>query len=257
MNTDINSDILQQLQQLAQAYFCAIVEANTKDGKCKLRTGQYSAADFVAKDKLKRFGCVVLLPPNFDYRVELSAGTFSCNFKHSEVFSYLHRWETMCKAGKNKAVFVVGDAEVQSFKVITNEKDAHGSYKVKAMKMQHYVGGFWLSAKKGDRSDLYYLIDGTMFDTLVNRSLNDYYSDSTKQFYAKWSDEKIADLVRTRAGESYETSPYFAAVAKAANLLPESKQDEPTAEPIANGPQTATDNNNQRKRLKFPRQPPK
>ena len=41
----INLDILKQLQEYAQMYFDAIVEANSECGKCKFANGKYTAKD--------------------------------------------------------------------------------------------------------------------------------------------------------------------------------------------------------------------
>lgn len=161
----INQEILKQLQEHAQKYFAAIVEANSKDGECNLKPGKYSAKDLI--DNFKSPCGIYIYPAGEEYedKITAAAGTFKCSFLYRRIFAILADWETMSHAGKQKAIFEIGEVEEKSAKVLINEKSELGLFKTKGMKVQHIAGNWWMPRrlpKSGD-VELFYELNGVMF----------------------------------------------------------------------------------------------
>ena len=161
----INQEILKQLQEYAQKYFAAIIEANSKDGECNLKPGKYSAKDLI--DNFKSPCGIYIYPAGEEYegKITAAAGTFKCCFPYRRIFAILADWETMSHAGKQKAIFEIGEVEEKSAKVLINEKSELGLFKTKGMKVQHIAGNWWMPRrlpKSGD-VELFYELNGVMF----------------------------------------------------------------------------------------------
>lgn len=166
--TDINKTVHSELQEYAQLYFAAIIEANVDSiGVCRLSPGKYTASELIDKRKLSRgHYCCTPQDEMYDDDITIQAGDFSCTFPYRQIFAVLARWEAQMKAGKNKAVFEVGAVDERSVKVILKEKTAVGEYKTKRMKMRRVHGNWWAAAKDARRSGsvtLYYDLNGTVF----------------------------------------------------------------------------------------------
>lgn len=185
----INLDILKQLQEYAQMYFNAIVEANTTCGKCKFADGQYTAKD-VTKWNYRQ-------PEDDLYNedVTLQSGTFKCKFPYRRIFEVLNDWETMSRAGKLKTVFEIGETETKSAKVLIQEKTALGAFKFKTMKLQRIAGNWWGLPKeisKGDCITGYYELNEIAF--IPGKTFMGEVDDERNQKFAdEWNDTKIIE----------------------------------------------------------------
>ncbi len=193
----INLDILQQLQEYANVYFDAIVDLNTKGGKCELKEGKYGAKDMTDNSHKSVFGHYYPLPEDsmFSEVVTLESGTFKCSFPYRRIFQVLNDWETMCRAGKLKAVFEIGDTEVKSAKVLTNEKTVLGEYRTKTMKLQHIGGNWWGQPKeirKGNDTTGYYELNGVMFAP-GKTFMGDVSHERNQKFAEEWNDIKMVE----------------------------------------------------------------
>lgn len=220
----LNIIILKELQEYAQMYFSAIVEANGVD---RLKPGKYSARELVDRRKCP-MGEYYVLPEEdiYDEQVTIAAGDFSVEFPYREIFAVLARWEAMCKPGKLKTVFEVGTVEQKSVKVLIDEKTALGEYKTKSMKLQRVCGNWWMPAKlpKADMVELCYVLDGVAFipglrfhsEMLKNER------ESVEKRCREIGDEKIKEILAsylTRfADAGREGYGYFAEAAKRAGV---------------------------------------
>lgn len=139
-----NLEILQQLQAYAMDYFNAIVELNSVNGECSIVKGKYTANNMITIIR----DCAIPLDAKFDEKITVHSGSFRTSFPYRQIFSYLNSWESMCKAGKLKAVFEVGDVETITAKVLTSEKSTIGTYKEKRMKLQRVTGNWFVSPKR-------------------------------------------------------------------------------------------------------------
>lgn len=220
----INMAVLAELQEYAQLYFSAIVECNTKDGKCALKPGKYSAKELADSNKA---ACGLYVLPQdqmFDEQITITAGTFNCEFPYRRIFAILARWEAMSKAGKLKAVFEIGEVEEKNAKVLLNEKTELGAFKTKSVKLQRIIGNWWMprKVKKNQPIELYYELNGVMF--VPGKQV---WSDSpTDPQTVKWceqhNDEEISKLLLSfisndREGTQQNTS-YYAEVVNRANI---------------------------------------
>lgn len=166
---ETNSKVLARLQEYAQLYFEAIIEANTDaNGKCDLKPGKYSANELTDNSHKSVLGRAWELPCDtmFDEELTIEAGTFQCTFPYSRIFEILAYWEAMMKAGKQKAVFEIGNVEIISAKVLTDEKTELGAYKEKRIKLQRLHGN-WYAAARIKRNacnvDIYYKHEKLIF----------------------------------------------------------------------------------------------
>lgn len=161
----INMVVLAELKEYAQSYFSAIVELHTVEGKCNLKPGKYSAKELV--DNLKAACGSYGLPTDeiFNEDIEISVETINCKFPYRRIFAILAQWEVMSKAGKQKAVFEIGEVEEKSVKVLLNDKTECGAFKTKSVRLQHITGNWWMPRKLPKSGDvaLYYELNGVMF----------------------------------------------------------------------------------------------
>ena len=220
----INMAVLAELQEYAQLYFSAIVECNTKDGKCAIKPGKYSAKELADSNKA---ACGLYVPPQdqmFDEQITITAGTFNCEFPCRRIFAILAQWEAMSKAGKQKAVFEIGEVEEKSAKVLLNEKTELGAFKTKSVKLQRIIGNWWMprKVKKNQPIELYYELNGVMF--VPGKQV---WSDSptdpqTVKWCEQYNDEEISKLLLSFISSNREgtqqNTPYYAEVVNRANI---------------------------------------
>lgn len=235
-----NLDILQQLKEYAQLYFDAIVELNTVNGVCTLAAGKYSAKEMSDNSYKCVFGHAYMLPEDeiFDEDITLQSSTFKCKFPYRRVFIMLSNWETMCKAGKLKAVFEIGSAEIKSAKVLLNENTELGTFKTKSMKLQHVEGNWWRPAKlpKIGNIELVYNINGIhfmpglKFDVSVIKDNPEYVAVKC----AKHGDDFITKSIRTFIGRHDNENSFCAYINEVADRagieLPTIEEVKPTQE---------------------------
>ncbi len=232
---ETNTKVLAQLQEYAQLYFDAIIETNTKDGKCDLKPGKYSANELTDNSYKSVLGRAWELPCDtmFDEELTVEAGTFQCAFPYRRIFVILARWEAMIRAGKQKAVFEIGNVEEKSTKVLLSEVTELGSYKEKRVKVQRIVGNWWAlcKPKKKDAIYLYYELNGVMFiPGKYVRDDSELRSDSTKEWCAKYGDKEMAKLllcylVKCADDKEYVMGyGYFEEVARRANITTQSEE---------------------------------
>lgn len=196
---EININVLRELQEYAQLYFESIVELNTINGKCTLKPGKYSAKDMQDNSHKSVFGHSYPLPEDsiYDEVLTIKCGTFECEFPYRRIFTILTRWETMCKAGKLKAVFEIGEFEEKSAKVLINDRTMLGSFKTKTMKLQRIAGNWWglpKEIRKENGVTGYYELNGVMFapgKTFYGNPRD----DANKAFTDKFDDAKISELL--------------------------------------------------------------
>lgn len=219
----INLDILKQLQEYAQMYFNAIVEANTSCGKCKFADGQY-----MAKDVMK---WIYALPCDdiFNEDIILESGTFRCKFPYRRIFEVLNDWESMSRAGKLKTVFEIGETETKSAKVLTVEKTALGAFKFKTMKLQRIAGNWWRPTKlpKHGQVWLYHETNGVMHigGRQVFASELEDCPERIEAFCEKWNDEEFIKLMsKYNPGEDSEFNGYYTKVLELAGISNEPEQ---------------------------------
>lgn len=219
----INLDILKQLQEYAQMYFNAIVEANTTCGKCKFADGQY-----MAKDVMK---WIYALPCDdiFNKDIILESGTFKCKFPYRLIFEVLSDWESMSRAGKLKTVFEIGETETKSAKVLIQEKTALGAFKFKSMKLQRIAGNWWRPTKlpKCGKVWLYHETNGVMHigGRQVFASELEDCPERIEAFCEKWNDEEFIKLMsKYNTGEDSEFNGYYTKVLELAGISNEPEQ---------------------------------
>ena len=219
----INLDILKQLQEYAQMYFNAIVEANTTCGKCKFADGQYTAKD-VTKWNYRQ-------PEDdlYDEDVTLQSGTFKCKFPYRRIFEVLNDWESMSRAGKLKTVFEIGETETKSAKVLIQEKTALGAFKFKSMKLQRIAGNWWRPTKlpKYGQVWLYHETNGVMHigGRQVFASELEDCPERIEAFCEKWNDEEFIKLMsKYNPGEDSEFNGYYTKVLELAGISNEPEQ---------------------------------
>lgn len=227
MNMDeINITVLRELQEYAQLYFESIVELNTVDGKCTLKPGKYSAKDMQDNSHKSVFGHSYPLPEDsmYDEIITIKCGTFECEFPYRSIFTILARWEAMCKAGKLKAVFEIGEYEEKSAKVLINDRTILGTFKTKTMKLQRIAGNWWgipKEIRKEGEITAYYELNGVMFapgKTFYGNPRD----DANKVFTDRFDDAKITELlVKYISDESHkecEIYEYYIEVMKRAGV---------------------------------------
>lgn len=210
MNMDeININVLRELQEYAQLYFASIVELNTINGKCTLKPGKYSAKDMQDNSHKSVFGHSYPLPEDsiYDEVITIKCGTFECEFPYRSIFTILTRWEAMCKTGKLKAVFEIGEFEEKSAKVLINDRTMLGAFKTKTMKLQRIAGNWWgipREIRKEGEITGYYELNGVMF-TPGKTFYGNPRDDANKVFTDKFDDAKISELlIKFIADESHK-----------------------------------------------------
>ncbi len=220
----INMAVLAELQEYAQLYFSAIVGLHTVDGRCGLKPGKYTAKELADSNKAACGLYVLPQDPMFDEQITITAGTFNCEFPYRRIFAILAQWEAMSKAGKQKAVFEIGEVEEKSAKVLLNEKTELGAFKTKSVKLQRIIGNWWMprKVKKNQPIELYYELNGVML--VPGKQV---WSDSpTDPQTVKWceqhNDEEVSKLLLSfisndREGTQQNT-PYYAEVVNRANI---------------------------------------
>ncbi len=220
----INMAVLAELQEYAQLYFSAIVGLHTVDGRCGLKPGKYTAKELADSNKAACGLYVLPQDPIFDEQITITAGTFNCEFPYRRIFAILAQWEAMSKAGKQKAVFEIGEVEEKSAKVLLNEKTELGAFKTKSVKLQRIIGNWWMprKVKKNQPIELYYELNGVML--VPGKQV---WSDSpTDPQTVKWceqhNDEEVSKLLLSfisndREGTQQNT-PYYAEVVNRANI---------------------------------------
>lgn len=226
-----NEKVLKELQEYAQLYFEAIVEANTENGKCILKPGKYSAKDFQDNSHKSVFGHSYPLPDDsiFDENITVKCGTFECEFPYRRIFVILARWEAMCKPGKMKTVFEIGEFEEKSVKVLINERTILGAFKRKTMRLQRINGNWWglpKEIRKEREITAYYELNGVMF--APGKSFwGDPREGSNKAFTDKFDDARMIALINTylanEDNKKYPAYDYYAEVARCTGI------DAPTA----------------------------
>lgn len=224
----INQDILKQLQEYAQKYFAAIIEVNSTDGECNLKPGKYSAKDLI--DNFKSPCGIYIHPASEEYegKITAAAGTFKCSFPYRRIFAILADWETMSHAGKQKAIFEIGEVEEKSAKVLINEKNVLGAYKTKTMKLQRIGGNWWGQPKeiqKEGSTTGYYELNGVMFapgKTFWGKVRD----ESNKRFTEKFDDAEITKMLISYLAKYPDNvnTPYFAEVVRLAGISIETEE---------------------------------
>lgn len=234
----INQDILKQLQEYAQKYFAAIVEANSKDGECNLKPGKYSAKDLNNRYYNGPLGCYAIpLDEEYEGNITAAAGTFKCSFPYRCIFAILADWETMSHAGKQKAIFEIGEVEERTATVIFQGKTALGKYAETKVKMQRVCGNWWMPSKfkKSDHEvELFYELNGVIFipglrftsDMILN------HREEVEARCAQYDDAKMTEitisfLAKFAGSEHWE---YFKEVADRAGIDMESEEAAATIE---------------------------
>ncbi len=213
---ETKSKVLAQLQEYAQLYFEAIIETNTKDGKCDLRPGKYSANELTDNSYKSALGCAWELPCDtmFDEELIIEAGTFQCSFPFRRIFEILAKWETMMRAGKQKAVFEVGEVEIVSAKVLTDNKTELGAYKEKRVKLQRLHCNWYAPAriKRGARNVyIYYKHDNVFFR--IGQMRADMLDDKNRELLIMQLDEEESCLTKSLLRLAMNDE-YFAEVCK-------------------------------------------
>lgn len=220
----INMAVLAELQEYAQLYFSAIVGLHTVDGRCGLKPGKYTAKELADSNKAACGLYVLPQDPIFDEQITITAGTFNCEFPYRRIFAILAQWEAMSKAGKQKAVFEIGEVEEKSAKVLLNEISESGTFKEKRVKLQRITGNWWIprKVKKNQPIELYYELNGVML--VPGKQV---WSDSpTDPQTVKWceqhNDEEVSKLLLSfisndREGTQQNTL-YYAEVVNRANI---------------------------------------
>jgi hypothetical protein len=225
----INQEILKQLQEYAQKYFAAIIEANSADGECNLKPGKYSAKDLNNRCYNGPLGCYAIpFGEEYEGKITAAAGTFKCSFPYRRIFAILSDWETMSHAGKQKAVFEIGEVEEKSVKVLTNEKGILGNFKTKTMKLQRIGGNWWGQPKeiqKEGSTTGYYELNGVMFapgKTFWGKVRD----ESNKRFTEKFDDTEITKMLISYFAKypDNDHTPYFAEVARLAGINTETDE---------------------------------
>lgn len=227
MNMDgININVLRELQEYALLYFGSIVELNTVDGKCTLKPGKYSAKDMQDNSHKSIFGHSYPLPEDsiYDEIITIKCGTFECEFPYRRIFTILARWEAMCKAGKLKAVFEIGEYKEKSAKVLINDRTMLGKFKTKTMKLQRIAGNWWglpKEIRKENGVTGYYELNGVMFapgKTFYGNPRD----DANKAFTDKFDDAKISELlakyISDESHKECEIYEYYIEVMKRAGV---------------------------------------
>ncbi len=233
---ETNAKVLAQLQEYAQLYFEAVIETNTKDGKCDLRPGKYSANELTDNSYKSVLGHAWLHPSDsmFNEELTIEAGAFQCSFPYRRIFEILAKWEAMMGARKQKAVFEIGEVEEKSAKVILSETTESGSYKEKRVRAQRIVGNWW-APRKSKKSDiiiyLYYELNGVMF--IPGRyvlSDDELHSDRTKEWCERFDDVKITELLLAQVSTEGRKPGYWSEIANLAGVLVEKQDTEESAE---------------------------
>jgi len=222
---ETNAKVLAQLQEYAQLYFEAIIEANTTDGKCDLKPGKYSAKEMVDGERSSKsvLGRAYKLPADsmFDEEVTIEVDTFKCSFPYRRIFEILAKWEAMMRAGKQKAVFEIGEVEEKSAKVILNETTELGSYKEKRIKLQRIVGNWWAprKTKRNQYIDLYYELNGVMF--IPGRKVwgHELQDESTKNWCERYDEAKMSELLLAQVSTERDNVGYWSEVANRAGIV--------------------------------------
>lgn len=223
-----NQEILKQLQKHAQKYFAAIIEVNSSNGECNLKPGRYTAKDLTNRSYKGPLGCYAIPQgEEFEGDVTVSAGTFTGRFPYRHIFSILTDWESMCKAGKLKTVFEVGNVEEKKAKVLINDRDALGNFKTKTMTLQR-IGGNWYGLPKEIRKEDaigYYELKGVMFAP-GKRFWGKVWDESNKRFTEKFDDAEITKILISYLANHSDNvgTPYFAEVARLAGIDIESEE---------------------------------
>lgn len=220
----INTAVLAELQEYAQLYFSAIVELHTVEGKCNLKPGKYSAKELV--DNLKAACGSYGLPADeiFNEDIEISIETFKCKFPYRRIFAILAQWEAMSKAGKQKAVFEIGEVEEKSAKVLLNEKTECGAFKTKSVKLQRITGNWWMprKVKKNRPIELYYELNGIMFMPGKQVWSDNPTDPETVKWCERYNDEAMSKLLLSFLGNDREQTqkitPYYAEIANRAGI---------------------------------------
>lgn len=247
---ETNAKVLAQLQEYAQLYFEAIIEVNTKYGKCDLKPGKYSANELTDNSHKSALGHAWELPRDsmFDEELTIEAETFKCSLPYRQIFMILAKWETMMRAGKQKAVFEIGNVEEKSAKVLLNDTTELGAYKEKRVKVQRIIGNWWAprKPKKSERQImLYYELNGVMFiPGKYVWSTDDLQSDSTKEWCAKYGDAEIAKLLLDSLArhaddkEYVKDYGYFEEAARRADITAQTEEAAETPQIFTEEPQT-------------------
>lgn len=232
-----NEKVLKQIQEYAAMYFAAIVERNTTNGKCQLKPGKYSAREIA--DSVKAACGTYELPedPIFDESVEIAADNFKCHFPYRQIFRILAQWEAMCKTGKQKVAFEIGDVEERSAKAIFQGKTALGKYAETKVKMQRVCGNWWMPSKfkKSDYNvELFYELNGVIFvpglrfssDMILNRR------EEVEARCAQYDDAKMTEMTISFLAKfpGSEHWGYFKEVADRAGIDMESEEAAATIE---------------------------
>lgn len=220
----INMAVLAELKEYAQLYFSAIMEMHTVEGKCNLKPGKYSAKELV--DNLKAACGSYGLPTDeiFNEDIEISVETFNCKFPYRRIFAILAQWEAMCKAGKQKAVFEIGEVEEKSAKVLLNEKTECGAFKTKSVKLQRITGNWWMprKVKKNRPIELYYELNGIMFMPGKQVWSDNPTDPETVKWCERYNDEAMSKLLLSFLGNDREQTqkitPYYAEIANKAKI---------------------------------------
>lgn len=217
---ETNAKVLAQLQEYAQLYFMAIIEANTKDGKCDLKPGKYSAKELTDNSYKSALGRAWELPCDsmFDEVLTVEAGTFQCAFPYRRIFEILTKWEAMTRAGKQKAVFEIGNVEIISAKVLTDEKTKLGAYKEKRIKLQRLHGN-WYAAARIKRNacnvDIYYKHEKLIF--CGGQMSVDMLDDKNRELLIMRLDKAENSLIKSLL-QLAAHKEYFAEVCKRMNI---------------------------------------
>lgn len=220
----INMAVLAELKEYAQLYFSAIMEMHTVEGKCNLKPGKYSAKELV--DNLKAACGSYGLPTDeiFNEDIEISVETFNCKFPYRRIFAILAQWEAMCKAGKQKAVFEIGEVEEKSAKVLLNEKTECGAFKAKSVKLQRITGNWWMprKVKKNQPIALYYELNGIMFIPGKQVWSDNPTDHETVKWCERYNDEAISKLLLSFLSNDREqtqkNTPYYAEIVNRAGI---------------------------------------
>lgn len=227
---NIDKIVLKEMQEYAQMYFEAIVEANTIGGECQLKPGKYSAKELEYPPKA---ACGAWEAPEdeiFDEDITIVAESFKCRFPYRSIFSKLAQWEALCRAGKQKAAFEIGEVEEKSAKILVDEKTALGAYATKGMKVQRVTGNWWMPRKLPKNGDvqIFYELNGVMFvpglTFFAERIKDD--RKSVVERCAGIGDEEIKKLFLSFLAKNPDARSfgYFKEVARLVNLDTQSKE---------------------------------
>lgn len=227
---NIDKIVLKEMQEYAQMYFEAIIEANTTGGECQLKPGKYSAKELEYPPKA---ACGAWEAPKdeiFDEDITIVAESFKCRFPYRSIFSKLTQWETLCRAGKRKAIFEIGEVEEKSAKILVDEKTALGAYATKGMKVQRVTGNWWMPRKLSKNGDaqMFYELNGVMsvpgLTFFAERIKDD--RKSVVERCAGIGDEEIKKLFLSFLAKNPDARSfgYFKEVARLVNLDTQSKE---------------------------------